>query len=435
MHKNEIIKILEDWNSWKKEVETGIKREFYLDVLEKMLASEQIILITGVRRSGKSFLMRQLAKTLIDKKVDKNRILMVNFEDPRFVNLDTDLLIQIFETYMEFLQPREKPYIFLDEVQEIAGWEKWARTMHETGKAHLIVSGSNAKLLSKELATVLTGRHLDLTVFPLSFKEFLKFKNIPINDNLDLTAKDIEIKHLLREYLEKGAFPKIAISAEKEKIHLAYFEDILNKDLVFRYKIRKAEKLKSLIKFYLSNISSLTTFSSSGKFLDLATDTVEKFSSYMENAYLFFFLKRFSFTVKGQEKSPRKIYAIDTGLANTVGFKFSDNWGKLAENAVFLNFKIKAAINASLELYYWKNDRHAEADFVLKEKTNITQIIQVCWDINDPKTKKREVNSLLKAMEDLKVDSGLIITESCEKEESINNKKIRFMPLRKWLLA
>lgn len=434
MNKNELIKILNDWNFWQKDVETGIKRDYYLNSLEKMLQSGQIMLITGARRSGKSFLMRQLAKKITENGIDKNQILMVNFEDPRFVDLNTDLLEQIFETYQEFLKPKAKPYIFLDEAQEIAGWEKWARTMHELGKASIVVSGSNAKLLSRELATVLTGRHLDLTVFPLSFEEFLKFKNISVKNELDLAGKDIKIKSLLGEYLENGSFPKVAVDGEKEKILLTYFDDILNKDLIRRYKIRKGEKLKSLIKFYLSNISSPVTFSSSGKFLEISTDTAEKFSSYLENAYLVFFLKRFSYTVKEQERSPRKVYAIDTGLANTVGFRLSNNWGKLAENAVFLHLKRKAMLNPDLELYYWKDERHNEADFAVKEKTAIKKIIQVCWNIDDPKTKKREINSLVKAMENLKVGSGLIITEDYEGEEFFGGKKIQFITLRKWLL-
>lgn len=434
MNKNELIKILNDWNFWQKDIETGIKRDSYLDSLKQMLQSGQIMIITGARRGGKSFLMRQLAKKLVENGVDKNQILIVNFEDPRFVDLNTDLLEQIFETYQEFLRPKEKPYIFLDEAQEIAGWEKWARTAHELGKTNLIISGSNAKLLSRELATVLTGRHLDLTVFPLSFEEFLKFKNISVKNELDLAGKDIEIKSLLREYLENGSFPKVVINGEKEKILLAYFDDILNKDLIRRFRIRKGEKIKSLIKFYLSNISSPTTFSSTGKFLGISTDTAEKFSSYLENAYLVFFLKRFSYTVKEQEKSPRKVYAIDTGLANTVGFRFSDNWGKLAENIVFLHLKRKTIAISDLEIYYWKDARHNEADFVVKEKTAVKEIIQVCWNIDDPKTKKREIDSMVKAMESLKIAAGLVITEDYEGEESVGNKKIKFITLRKWLL-
>ncbi|MBU3965589.1 ATP-binding protein [Patescibacteria group bacterium] len=434
MNKNELIKILNDWNFWQKDIETGIKRDAYLNSLEQMLQSGQIMLITGARRSGKSFLMRQLAKKIVERGADKNQILIVNFEDPRFVDLNTDLLDQILETYQEFLRPKEKPYIFLDEVQEVAGWEKWARTVHELGKAHIIISGSNAKLLSRELATVLTGRHLDLTVFPLSFEEFLKFKNISIKSEIDLAGKDIEIKSLLTNYLENGAFPKVVINDAKEKILLAYFDDILNKDLIRRFRIRKGEKIKSLIKFYLSNISSPVTFSSLGKFLGISTDTAEKFSSYLENAYMIFFLKRFSYTVKEQEKSPRKVYAIDTGLANTVGFRFSGNWGKLAENIVFLHLKRKAIVNPNLEIYYWKDARHNEADFVVKEKTAVKEIIQVCWNIDDSKTKKRETNSIVKAMKSLNVETGLVITEDYEGEEFVGNKKIQFIALRKWLL-
>lgn len=434
MNKNELIKILNDWNFWQKDIETGVERGLYLKPLEQMLKIGQIILITGARRSGKSFLMRQLAKKITERGAEKNQILIVNFEDPRFVDLNTDLLDQIFETYQEFLRPKEKPYIFLDEVQEIDGWEKWARTMHELGKAHIIISGSNAKLLSRELATVLTGRHLDLTVFPLSFKEFLNFKNISIESELDLAGKDIEIKYLLKEYIENGSFPKVVIDGEKEKILLAYFDDILNKDLIRRFRIRKGEKIKSLIKFYLSNISSLTTFSSTRKFLSISINTAEKFSSYLESAYMIFFLKRFSFAVKEQEKSPRKVYAIDTGLANTVGFRFSGNWGKLAENIVFLHLKRKTAVNSNLEIYYCKDARHNEADFVVKEKTTIKEIIQVCWSIDDSKTKKREIDSLIKAMSNLKIENGLIITEDYEGEEFVGNKKIKFITLRKWLL-
>jgi len=434
MNKNELIKILNDWNFWQKDIETGIERDLYLKPLEQMLKSGQIMLITGARRSGKSFLMRQLAKKISASGMDKKQILIVNFEDPRFVDLNTGLLDQIFETYQEFLRPKEKPYIFLDEAQEVAGWEKWARTMHELGKAHIIISGSNAKLLSRELATVLTGRHLDLTVFPLSFKEFLNFKNISVENELDLAGKDTEIKYFFKEYLENGSFPKVATDGEKEKILLAYFDDILNKDLIRRYRIRKGEKIKSLIKFYLSNISSLTTFSSVAKFLDISTDTAEKFSSYLESAYMIFFLKRFSFTVKEQEKSPRKVYAIDTGLANIIGFRFSGNLGKLAENIVFLHLKRQTIFNPNLEIYYWKDARHAEADFVVKEKTAIKEIIQVCWNIDDPKTKKREIDSLVKAMENLGINEGLVITEDYKGEEMVGNKKIKFVTLRKWLL-
>ena len=434
MDKNEILKILEDWNFWKKTFDTGIQRVFYLEKLERMLSAEQIVAITGARRSGKSFIMRQLARKLIKEKIDTNRILIINFEDPRFIGLDTKLLQQIYETYLEFLNPKDKPYIFLDEIQEVKGWEKWVRTMHELKKASIILSGSNAKLLSRELATLLTGRHLSITVFPLSFKEFLDFNNLRIKKELDLASKRIEIKSLLRNYLEFGSFPDVVLQREKKEILLAYFGDVSDKDLIRRYRIRKSEKLKNLIKFYLSNVSSLITFSSIEKSLKISADTIEKFSNYFETAYLAFFLKRFSFKVKEQEKSPRKVYAIDSGLANIIGFRFSQNLGKLAENIVFLELKRKRTSSPYLEFYYWKDERHREVDFVIKEKLKVKQLIQICWDIGDEKTRKREIESLTRAMREFKLKEGLVITEDYEDEERIENKKIKFIPLWKWLL-
>lgn len=436
MDKNEILKILEDWNFWKKDLDVGIKRNFYLDELKKLILSEQVIVITGARRSGKSFIMKQLAKELIEKGVNKNQILIINFEDPRFVELDTKLLQQIYEVYLESINPKEEIYIFIDEIQEVREWEKWVRMMNELRKAKIVISGSNAKLLSQELATLLTGRHLDITIFPLSFKEFLEFNNLYVekDDKLNLIAKRIKIKSLLRKYLEFGSFPRVAVEEKKEKILLSYFDDALNRDLIKRYNIRKPEKLKSLIKFYLSNPSSLITFNSLEKSLEISADTVEKFSGYFETAYLIFFQKRFSFKVKEQEKSPRKAYPIDTGLANTIGFRFSKNLGKMAENLVYLELKRRKIINPYLELFYWKDERHREVDFVIKEKLKVKQLIQVCWNLDDPKTKKRELNSLLRAMNEFELETGLIITDEKEGEEIIKEKEIIFQPLWKWLL-
>jgi len=378
--------------------------------------------------------MKQLAKKLTDEGLDKKQILIINFEDPRFTQLDSKLLQKIYETYLESLNPEDKPYIFLDEIQEVEDWERWVRMMHELGKAKIIVSGSNAKLLSKELSTLLTGRHIDLTIFPLSFREFLFFNSIEVKEELDIISKKIEINRLLKEYFEFGSFPEVVLNPEKEQILLSYFDDVVNKDLVRRYRIRKPEKLKSLVMFYLSNISSQTTFNALRKHLSISTSTVEKFSNYLETVYLTFFLKRFSFKFKEQEKSPRKVYSIDTGLSNTIGLRFSQNIGKVAENLVFLELLRRKITNPKIELYYWKNERHQEVDFVIKDGISIKKLIQVCWDINKLNTKKRETGSLIKGLEELKLSEGLIITEEYEGEENIKDKKIKYLPLCKWLL-
>jgi len=435
MDKNEIIEILQDWNFWKKDLESGIERPTYLNRLKDFLKTGQIVVITGARRAGKSFLMRQLIKSLISDGISRNNILMVNFEDPRFTELDTKILQKIYEVYLEFLNPKGDVFIFLDEVQEVSGWEKWVRTIYELKKAKLVISGSNAKLLSAELSTLLTGRHIDLEVFPLSFQEYLIFNGLDLKDKLDFAGKRVEIERLFIKYLEWGGFPEVVLSGEKKKLLFHYFEDIVNKDLVKRHKIRKPAKLNSLAKFYLTNISSSVTFNSLEKFLSVSADTVEKFSHYFEDAYLVFFLKRFSFKVKEQEKSPRKVYAIDTGLANVLGFRFSRNLGRLAENIIFVELLRKKTLGENnLEFYYWRNSQNKEVDFIIKENLKVTKALQICWEINRPQTRTREIKPLLKVMEKLKIDKGFIITQDLEKEENIGEKKIKYLPLWKWLL-
>jgi uncharacterized protein len=432
--KNDLMAILNDWNSWGKEFVTGVARPQYLPKLRRLMGSRQVVIVTGARRSGKSVLMRQAAGALAVDGISWENMLFVNLEDSRFPMLNVRLLDRLFETYLEFLKPQGEIYVFLDEIQEVQEWEKWVRSMHELRKAKMVVSGSNAHLLSRELGTLLTGRHLDLTVFPLSFQEFLAFNGVTAEGKLALIAKRIEIRSLLRKYLESGGFPEVALAEQKKEILLSYFEDLVHKDLVRRFRIRKPQELTALVKFYLSNTASMVTFSSIEKFLQISADTVEKFSGYLEQAYLVFFLKRFSFKVREQEKSPRKAYAIDTGLSNAVGFRFSDNLGRLAENVVFLELKRRQVMEPDFELFYWKDIQHREVDFVVKKGTKIYQLIQVCWTLTDHRTKERELRGLAKAMEEFKTNRAIIITEDEEGEEAVAGETIAVIPLWKWLL-
>src|SRR5574341_428186 len=346
MKKEEILEILVDWNFWRKELNAGIKRHEYVDRAGSFLNTNMILSILGVRRSGKSFIMRQIAKTLIDSGLDPKEILIINFEDRRFIDFSLNLLDETFSTYLEYVAPKSIPYVFVDEVQLINGW---VRTMNELQKSKLIVSGSTSQLISKELATTLTVRHLDLKVFPLSFKEFLDFKKIEIKDHLDLINKKIELKRSFREYVQYGGFPEVVLSLSKNDILISYFEDILTKDIVKRFSIKKIDRLEALTKFYLTNISNSITFSSLGKALKISKDTVEKYSWYLENAFLFFFIKRFSFSLKEQDNSPVKVYSLDVGLGNAMGFRFSENFGKVMENIAAVELLRKAAQNPLTE--------------------------------------------------------------------------------------
>ena len=433
INKNDIFRILVDWNFWENSQSTGFLRPYPVARLKELINTGQIAVVTGPRRAGKSFILKQTAFALIEAGTPKKDVLIVNLEDPRFPELDVKLLTRIFETYVEFMAPGKKPYLFLDEIQEVEGWEKWVNYMRELGKAHIIISGSNAKLLSRELGTLLTGRHADLNLFPVSFGEFLSFKGIKIEGAAGLAVKKTELLQSLKEYLDFGAYPEVVLSESKKTLLFAYYDDVVTKDLIRRFKIRKAEALKSVIRFYMSNISTLTTYSSMEKFIQVSADTIEKFSGYLEQSYLLFFLKRFSFKVKEQEKSPRKVYSVDTGLANAIGFRNSENSGRAAENAVFLALKRRQALDPGLELYYWKDEFHKEVDFVLKDNLKVTQLIQVCWNLDDPKTREREIKNLLKAAAVFKEAGLLVISEELEGEEKFGDKTIKYAPLWKWL--
>lgn len=435
MKKEEILEILVDWNFWQSELNTGIKRDEYVNRAGNYLKTNMILSILGVRRSGKSFIMRQIVKTLIDSGLDSKETLIINFEDRRFKDFSENVLDEILDTYLEFIKPDSVPYIFVDEVQLVDKWERWARTINELQKAKLIVSGSTSQIISKELATTLTGRHLDLKVFPLGFNEFLKFKKVEIKNFLDIINKKIELRRSFREYAQYGGFPEVVLGESKNEILISYFEDILTKDIVKRFSVKKIDKLEALAKFYLTNISNSITFNSLGRALKISKDTVEKYSWYLENAFLFFFIKRFSYSLKEQDNSPRKVYSLDVGLSNAMGFRFSENFGKVMENIAALELLRRAAQNPLMEIYYWKDVSGKEVDFVVKEGIEVKGLIQVTYASSKEEIAERELSALIKAMKEFKLNEGLILTEEFEGEEDVNRYIIKYIPLWKWLLA
>jgi len=434
MKKDALLEILSDWNFWAKEIDTGITRKEYLKEIIKLITkTNQIVCITGIRRSGKSTLIKQIAKEITNGMKHENT-LIVNFEDERFSERNLKTLIDIYNCYLEKVGPDNKPFVFFDEIQNVQEWERFVRGKHERKEANIIVSGSSSKLLGAELATLLTGRHLIFNIYPLSFKEFLFFKNLQIRSEIDIATKRIEIKRLFQEYLESGGFPEVVLSSEKKRILLSYFDTIISRDIIERFNIREREKIKTLAKFYLTNISSSVTYNKVSRFINVPLTTVERFSEYLETANLIFFIKKFSYSLKGQEKSPRKVYSIDCGLSNTIGFRFMKNFGRTMENIVAVELKIRQTFNPSIEIFYWKDYQQREVDFVLKAGTEVKQIIQVSYKIDDMNTKERELRSLLKAMDEFKLKEGLIITDDFEDEEKIDGKKVIYTPLWKWLL-
>jgi len=434
MDSETIFRALAEWNIWEKDIESGLERRNYLDRALRYLDAGQVVSVIGVRRAGKSTILKQMVKRIAGSSGARNT-LVINLEDVHFSGFDVKLLQKTFEVYLKKVRPTSRPTVFVDEVHRVPGWERWARTLHELDKARIVVSGSTSELLSRELGTVLTGRHLDVSVFPLSFLELLFFRGLEIGDELSVVQNRVRIEGLAMEYMEAGGFPEVVRKGYSRELLGTYFEDILHRDIIHRYSLRKTEALRKLARFVLTNISSLHTHRSAARFLGVSPVTAERYYRYFEEVFLIFPVKRFSFSVKEQESAPRKIYSIDTGLSNAVGFRFSENRGKLAENIVALQFRRMLTENPLLELYHWRDQYGKEVDFVLKDGERVTELVQVCWNMDDPETRKRELRSLLKAMRLFGLKKGLVITEELEDVESMKGRKIIYRPLWKWLLG
>lgn len=427
----QIIEILIESNFWRQDQNVGIERTNYLNRLSDLAREGMAVTIVGPRRSGKSTIMYQLIKRLIDGGVPRENTLHVNFEDPRFYGeLNPQFMSKLFDAYMMILRPKGKVYIFLDEVQNVAGWERFVRFLVDQQRHAIYITGSSSSLLSKELGTLLTGRHLDLTIYPLSFSEFLFFKGIKLDNQLDLLSQKTKIRRLVGEYMRWGGFPAAVLGKNKQEVLLNYMGDILSRDIVERYNIKKVNNLKTLSKYYMTNCASLISFNSIKGFINMPVDTVERYSEYLNNAFLFFYLKKFSYSLKEQEKNLRKVFCIDSGLRNAISMGFSEDRGKVQENIVFLNFLQKGN-----EVYYWKDKQGYEVDFIIVEGGKVTGVYQVSYSVREARTKTRETNALIRALICFDLKEGTIITENQEMEETLKGFRIRYMPVWKFLLS
>ncbi|OIO21045.1 hypothetical protein AUJ17_03840 [Candidatus Micrarchaeota archaeon CG1_02_47_40] len=403
---------------------------------EKITCSPKVdiaTVITGPRRAGKSIFSFHSIKN--------QPYAYINFDDER-LNLKTSDLNDVLEAFYSL---KGAPEVFLfDEIQNVAGWEKFISRIIKTKK--VIITGSNANLLSSELSTHLAGRHKDIVLMPFSFREFLQFKNF--NYNIYSTKSISKIKSLLFEYMQKGGFP-LALKLNPSHL-IELFSDILEKDILLRYKPRHASAVREMSKLLIANPGSEITYNKLKNILKIeSVHTVQKYMGYFESAYLVFKLNRFSYKLKEQVSSPKKVYSIDTGLLNAVAFSTSPNHGKLMENLIAIElFRRKSAcpadksfaelcsaqtIEPDLDFYYWRDYGNHEVDFVLK-KGNKYELLQSCWDASNPLTMERKVSSLIKAAEELKTSKLTIVTWDEEKEITEAGFEITIIPLYKWLL-
>lgn len=417
--------------------------EIYHRDLEIPLNLKKIIAVSGPRRSGKTFLLFLIIKKLLAQKVAKERILYINFDDPRLLPFNARDMEDLFEAYFE-LYPSLKNKIcfaFFDEIQNVKDWERSIRRIYDSQNFRVFLSGSSSKFLSKEIATSLRGRAINYELLPFSFKEILSTKGIEIKEDVFYSKERFTIKKILSQYLKEGGFPEVVLEKNKDvkiRILKEYLETMFFKDLVERFNVKNQSVLREMIRYLTSNISSLFSLNAFWKWIKqtypVGKRTLINYTSYLEEIGLFFFVKKISFSLKEQTQTPKKVYIIDNGLRTVYGFKFSEDQGKILENTVFLELKHRQVKNPLLEIFYWHDYQSKEVDFVLKEGRKIKQIIQVCANPEDFKVKTRELNSLLKASKVLKCKNLLVITSDYEGEEKIKNKKIKFIPLWKWLL-
>jgi predicted AAA+ superfamily ATPase len=360
------------------------------------------IIISGIRRCGKSTLLRQIMK-------QTSGTYYFNFEDPRatgFENKDFQKLDEILrEEY------GESDCYFFDEIQNVDKWELFVRGQLDKNM-HFLITGSNASLLSKELGTKLTGRHLKQELFPFSYTEFLKFSS---------QTRGVESFEV---FLHKGGFPEYLKYSRNEILH-ELFNDIIMRDIVVRHKLRSSKAIKELTLFLLSNVGTEFSYNNLAKTFGLgSTNTAVAFVSYLEDSYLLFTIPKFSYSLKKQAVNPKKVYVIDNGFANVNSVSFSSNNGRMLENSVFLDLR-----RSGKEIFYFKEK--GECDFVIREKNKVTQAIQVCYELHED-NKDREIDGLIEALEKFGLSEGLILTFNQEDNLEIKDRKVAVLPAWRW---
>jgi len=400
-----------------------IEREPNVNNLRQFLAYPNILVILGIRRCGKSIFSWQIFKD--------ETFGYINFDDERLFVIkakDLDLVLQAFyELYGNI------DYIILDEPQNVEGWELFANRLRRTKK--VIITGSNSRLLSGELASHLTGRYVDFMLMPFSFREYLNYKGVALSrEDFYSTRKVAEIKRYFEEYTRIGGIPEVYLFGREILVRI--YGDIIEKDVLRRFRIRRKETFKELAKYLMSNVASEFTIRKLSHIFEVKdVHTIKNWIDALENSYLFFVLKRYSPKLKEQIIAPRKIYCMDNGLVNAISFRTNERFGKLMENLVAVELlRRKKYWYNSLEIYYWKDYQQNEVDILLKEGAQIRQLIQVTYASSKNDIDEREIKGLVRASDSFMCKDLLIITWDYEDMLNIGNKMIKCVPLWKWLL-
>ena len=385
---------------------------------DTLLSSHLIKLITGPRRVGKS----------------TQALLMLRNKNFAYLNFDSQPLLDAWNAnlvmrMLDDVYPGYE-YILLDEVQNLDAWDLWVSELYRLGK-NLVITGSNAKMLSSEMATVLTGKYLQVEMLPFSLEEFFDWNKIDLKALKPEQQTDASV--LTDDYMRNGGYPEVVASRQLTRSYLdTLFDSIVWKDVAKRHNVRNITDLNNLAMYLVSNFCNPVTANDLTEELGFASvNTTKKFMDYLHEPYLFYFLPRYNNKLKLMKKAPRKVYVVDNGFVAAKAFALSENLGRLLENQVFIEL-IRRGYDTDKTMFYYRSRNDKEVDFVLRKGPHIECLVQVCYDMSSPKTEKREVDSLVECAGELKCDNLVIVTNNDERTIEKDGYKINVIPISKF---
>ena len=383
-----------------------------------LLDSKLIKLITGPRRTGKS----------------TQALLMLRGKNFAYLNFDNQALLESWDAsqvmrMLDDVYPGYE-YILLDEVQNLDAWDLWVSSLYRMGK-NLVITGSNAKMLSSEMATVLTGKYLQLEMLPFSLEEFFDWNKLDLHNLKE--AQKAEASALTDDYLRNGGYPETVASRSLTRSYLdTLFDAIIWKDVAKRHHVRNTTDLNNLALYLVSNICSQLSANELTANLGLSSvNTTKKFMDYLHEPYLFYYLPRYNNKLNLMKKAPRKVYVVDNGFVAAKAFALSSNLGHLLENQVFIEL-IRRGYATEKTLFYYRSRNDKEIDFVMRKGTSVEQLVQVCYDMSNPRTEKRETDNLVEGAGELRCDKLVIVTNDEERTIEKDGYKISVIPFSRF---
>lgn len=389
--------------------------------MDLLLNSHLIKLITGPRRVGKS------TQALL---MLRNRnFAYLNFDSQQLLDAwDADLVMRMLDDVYPGYE-----YLLLDEVQNLDAWDLWVSELYRLGK-NLVITGSNAKMLSSEMATALTGKYLKVEMLPFSLEEFFDWNKLDLSKlNHEQQA---DASALMDDYLRNGGYPEVVASRQLTRTYLdTLFDSIVWKDVAKRHSVRNVTDLNDLALYLVSNFCNPVSANELTEELGFSSvNTTKKFMDYLHEPYLFYYLPRYNNKLKLMKKAPRKVYVVDNGFVAAKAFSLSDNLGRLLENQVFVEL-LRQGYDTDKTMFYYRSRNDKEVDFVLRKGTHIEQLVQVCYDMSNAKTEKREVDSLIECAAELNCSNLVIVTNNEERVIEKDGYRINVVPVAQWSIS